>query len=151
MRESSVIYPYYLDAWRGVLVGWLGWPEDRIATWVNTWEDRITRNLHGYGDWFYHEDELHYVLPLLVVDELADRLQKQRSGQMHNDLAHLLYEELWPAITQQTRIPSWEAKKFDWQSAKERVGAVLQKYRAKLPEPEDVTSYERRIIGHSGA
>ena len=94
MQVSEAIYPYYLTAWRRILVDWMGWPEERLAAWVGSWEDRITRNIHGWGDWFYHEDELHYVLPLLVPDDLADRLKEQRTRRMYNDFAELIEEEL---------------------------------------------------------
>ena len=148
MRESSVIYPCYLAAWRGVLVGCLGWPEARYCTWVSAWEDRITRELHGWSDgWFYHEDEMHFVLRLLVTDELADRLQKQRTKRMYNDLAHLLHEELRPAIRGQTWPSSWEPDDFDWLAAKERVETVLQIYGAELPKLDEVTKYESRVVG----
>jgi hypothetical protein len=148
---SEVIYPYYLAVWRHILVGWLGWPEERLATWVGAWADRIERNIHGYREWFYHEDELHYVLPLLVPDALADRMSKQRTGRMYNDLAGLLYEELQPAITGRPRHASWGTETFDWEFAKERVEAVLGRYGAGLPEPEQTSAYERRIVGRTGA
>ena len=41
MQEYKAIYPYYLTAWRRILVGWLRWPEGRLAAWVGAWEHRI--------------------------------------------------------------------------------------------------------------
>ncbi len=147
MRQPSLIYPYYLIAWQGVLIGWLGWSEVRFAAWVEAWEDRIAREGGVLQSWFYHEDEWHYVLRLLVIDDLADRLQKQRTGRMYNDLAELLYHKLQPAITQLRAAGWWETDSFDWQAAKTRVEAVLQKYEVGLPQPSEITAYEKRIVG----
>lgn len=118
MEEPETIYPYYRAVWRRVLVDWLGSPEERLAGWIGAWVDRIERNVHGYRDWFYHEDELYYILPLLVPDALAERLKQQRTHRMYNDFAELLYEELKPAIIGRPHDPTWGTEEFDWQAAR---------------------------------
>ncbi len=148
MEEAGAIYPYYLAVWRRILVGWLGWPEQRLAAWICAWEDRIARNVHGWRDGFFHEDELHYVLPLLVPDDLADRLKRQRTRRMYNGYAELLCEELRPAITGRPQIPSWGTESFDWHAARERVEVVLGRYGVGLPGSAETSDYESRIIAH---
>jgi hypothetical protein len=147
VQDSELIYPYYLSTWRHILVEWLEWSEERFAAWVRTWEHRIRDNERGLGDLFYHEDELHYVLPLLVPDHLGERLAKQRTRRMYNDLAELLYEEIQPAITGRPHHPTWGTEGFDWATAKKRVEAVLQAHGASLPAPDEHGAYERRILG----
>jgi hypothetical protein len=144
MESPDGLYQAYIDIWRPILTGWLGWSEDRFAAWTAGWDYAI-RNVDAHRTWFYHEDELHHVLRLLVPDELAHRLEKQRTRRMYNDLAELMYEELQTAIAGRPVDDSWRTDAFDWGAAKRRVGIVLEHYGASLPTPADVSSYERRI------
>jgi hypothetical protein len=147
MQESTVIYADYLATWRWILVGWLHWPEARFAAWVSCWQEKLNTNEDGWRDWFYHEDELHYVLPLLVPLDLAERLSRQRTRRMYNDLAELMFEELHPAIMGCPRKKDWGMPEYDWDAAKKRVEEILAKYGTALPSADHVTSYERRILG----
>ena len=133
MRRSKLIYDYYTTTWHQIVVGWLGWSEERFAAWVVAWESQITDGTHGLGNWFYHEDELYYVLDLLVPDELGQRLAKQRTRRMYHDLANPLYDEIKPAITGRPHHPSWGTEAFDWAEAKLRMEAVLRQYDVTLP------------------
>ena len=140
----------YIDIWRPILTGWLGWSEDRFTAWTESWDYAI-RNVEAQRVWFYHEDELNYVLRLLVPDELAHRLVKQRTQRMYNDLAQLMYEELQTAIAGRPVYESWRTDAFDWEAAKRRVEIVLELYGASFPRPSEVSSYERRIMeAHTG-
>lgn len=136
--------PYYLATWRSILVGWLGWSPDRFDRWVSRWD----ADLNDEGDgWFYHEDELYWILQLLVPDNLARRLEQRRTRRMYNDLAELLFEELSPAIMGGSQKVNWGTPEYDWLAAKKRVEEVLAKYGSALPSADHVTSYERRILG----
>ena len=46
---------------------------------------------------------------------------------MSDDFEALLEEGLRPAITGRPHHPSWSTEAFDWQSARERVEAVLER------------------------
>jgi hypothetical protein len=135
---------YYLAAWRQILMGWLGWSSDRFERWVARWD--VDLNDEGDG-WFYHEDELYWILQLLVPDGLAYRLREQRTRRMYNDLAEMLFEELHPAIMGGPLKLNWGTSEYDWNAGKKRVEEVLAKYGAALPSADQVTSYERRILG----
>jgi hypothetical protein len=135
---------HYLAAWRSILIGWLGWSPDRFDRWVARWD--VDLNDAGDG-WFYHEDELYWILQLLVPDDLAFRLQQQRTRRMHNDLADVLFGEVRPAIMGGPRQVTWRTPEYDWGTAKKRVEDVLASYGTTLPSAEYVTSYERRILG----
>ncbi|MFL5342536.1 MAG: hypothetical protein ACJ8F7_20510 [Gemmataceae bacterium] len=140
--------PHYLAAWRAILVGWLGWSLVRFDRWVARWD----ADLNDEGDgWLYHEDELYWVLQLLVPDVLALRLQQQRTKRMHNDLAEFLFAELQPAIKSGSQSANWGGPDYDWRAAKKRVEEVLANYGAALPSSDYVTSYERRILGEAAA
>jgi hypothetical protein len=145
MREPEGLDPGYVAVWRPILTGWLGWSGERFDSWVTSWDYKI-RNVKCHRLWFYHEDELEYVLRLMVPDELAHRLEKQRTRRMNHDLNELLYEEIGPAITGRPNHPSWGTDAFDWEAAKDRVEAVLQRYEVSIPGPSEVTSYEKRIL-----
>lgn len=130
------------------MVGWLGWSPDRFDRWVAKWD--VDLNDEG-NVWFYHEDELYWILQLLVPDDLALRLQQQRTRRMYNDLAELLFEELSPAIKGGSRKVNWGTPEYDWHAAKMRVEQVLAKYGTVLPSADHVTSYEWRILGERTA
>jgi hypothetical protein len=134
---------YYLAAWRPILMGWLGWSCTRFDRWVTRWD--IDLNDEGDG-WFYHEDELYWILQLLVPDNLAIRLREQRTRRMYNDLAELLFEELHPAIMGRPQLEDWGTPRYDWDGAKKRVEEILAQYGTTLPSGDSVTSYERRIL-----
>jgi hypothetical protein len=145
MPEPEGLHPEFIKIWRHVLMGWLEWPEERFAAWVASWDFKIT-HVECHRVWFYHDDVLHWVLRLLVPDDLAHRLEKQRTRRMYHDLAQLMHEDLVHAIAGGPQYPVVWTEGFDWAAAKWRVEAVLQKYGAGLPRPSEVTSYEKRIL-----
>lgn len=136
MDASELIYPRHLSVWRQILVSWLGWSEERFSIWVESWERKVRDNVHGWRDWFYHEDELYFVLPLLVPKDLREHLAKQRTQEMYSDLAELL-QEIKVAITGRPNHPTWRTEAFDWEAAKQRVAAVLSGFGARLPRPDE--------------
>ena len=73
MESPDGLYQWYIDIWRPMLTGWLGWSEDRFTSWTAAWDYAI-RNVDAQRTWFYHDHELDHVLRLLVPDELAQRL-----------------------------------------------------------------------------
>lgn len=148
MQEPEGLDAGYVAVWRPILTRWLGWSGERFDAWVASWNYKI-RNVECHRVWFYHDDELSYVLPLLVPDELARRLQKPYTRRMYDDLAELL-KEIPPAITGRPNHPSWRTDAFDWEAAKYRVEAVFQRYGASLPGVSEVTSYEKRILEADG-
>jgi hypothetical protein len=140
--------PYYLAAWRPILMDWLGWSPRRFDRWVARWDV----DLNDAGDGlFYHEDELYWILRLLVPDDLARRLIQQRTRGTCNDLDEVLFQELHPAIMGGHREVNWGTPEYDWDAAKKRVEQVLAKYGAALPPPNHVTSYERGILRDAAA
>lgn len=145
MGSPDGLYQGYIDVWRPVLTGWLGWSEDRFARWTASWDYAI-RNVKAQRTWFYHEDELHHVLRLLVPEELAHRHEKQRTRRMYNDLGELMYGELQPAITGRPIDESWRTDAFDWASARSRVEEVLEQHGGSLQRPSEVSSHERHVI-----
>ena len=133
--------PYRVAVWRAILIGWLGWSQARFDRWVAAWEEAL--NDEGDHWFFYHENSLHWILGLLVPDDLALRLQGQRTRQMYNDAAELAYMELHPAIAHD---PHWDKPEYDWNAGKKRAEEVLARYGATLPSPDHVTSYEQEIL-----
>ena len=129
MGELAGNRSQYVEVWRQILCGWLGWSSDRFGAWVA----RFDADLNDEGNpLFYHEDELYYVLAQLVPRELSDRLIWQRTGERYNDLAELKWQ-LGEAITNYPIRPSWGRPEFDWAAARQRVEAVLERWGAKLP------------------
>lgn len=134
----------YLPVWRAVLIGWLRWDSARFDAWLAGWHDDMADD----DSIFYHEDEWYYIFPLLVPDELGDRLANQRTKRMYNDLAHLWHEELDRAIRGVPHMPSVGTPEFDWDAAKCRASAVLKTYGYDLPSPDHVTKYETHIMSN---
>ena len=132
----------YFPVWRAVLIGWLGWDSARFDAWVAGWHD----DMADENSLFYHEDEWYYILPLLVPDELGDRLVRQHTSGMYNDLAHLWHAELDRAIRGFPHMPSVGTPDFDWKAAKDRASAVLQSYGYELPTADEMTAYETRVV-----
>jgi hypothetical protein len=140
VEKESVLYPYYREAWRRILVDWLGWAPTRFDAWVARWEYRISHNIYGYAGWFYHEDEFYHVLPLLVPEELDRRLESQAArGQLRDEL----HAAVIGALVRADRRPS----ESDWSDAKEWVEAVLNRHAASLPTSSEVSDYESRTLG----
>lgn len=144
-REGTETAQSYIRTWRRILVGWLQWPEHRFDAWVRAWQSELLKQDSGL---FYHEDALYYVLPLLVPERLAETFTSYPSDRSLTLLWHL---ELEPAIKRPEgdTLP-WHMPDFDWESAKRRVQAVLEKYGADLPLKSEVTSYELRVLASQG-
>ncbi|MFL5327925.1 MAG: hypothetical protein ACJ8C4_03340 [Gemmataceae bacterium] len=106
----------------------------------------MDKDLNDEGDgFFYHEDEFYFILPLLVPDTLRTRLECRRTKRMYNDFAHLLFEEIKPAITGRPHSHLLGTPNFDWSGAQSRVSAVLAEYGCELPTPNEVTVCERYV------
>ena len=136
----------YLPTWRRVLLEWLGWDESRYESWITGWQSDLSNEC----SMFFHEDEWHYILPLLVHDDLATRLAGQRTHHMYNDLAHLMHEELDRAIRGIPRCYPIQEPGFDWDAAKSRAEEVLHGYGHDIPDRSYFTSYEMRIRARPG-
>ena len=123
-------------------MGWLGWDEARFDAWLNAWHYDLTME----NTWLYHEDEFYWILPLMVPDDLAERLRRQRTKQIYNDLAQLMYIELDEAIQGRPKCYPIGVPGFDWDEAKSRAVKVLQSYGRNFPGRDEITSYERHIL-----
>lgn len=102
---------YYVRSWELTLGHFLGWNEEQVRTWA---QEKWGEWLDGkFGSLFYHEDEMHYVTPLLVPPEVAERLDPDELRQLHRQ------------IHQSVRSPLSEHP-YDWDAAKERVGKAVK-------------------------
>ena len=126
MGELASNRPAYVAVWRQVLRGWLGWPAEQFDAWVA----RFDADLNDEGNpFFYHEDELYYVVPQLIPPDLAERLIWVRSKKSYSAYGGLI-DELYDAIP-----TGWETPHYDWDAARGRVDAVLRRWGTQLPDP----------------
>ena len=136
----------YVPTWHRVLVGWLGWSDSRFNAWLAAWQSDLSAN----DSLFYHWDEWHYILPLLVHDKLATELAEKRTRERHNDLQYLLDTDLNEAIRGLPLCYPINEPEFDWDLARRRANDCLQTYGHTIPDASYVTAYEHRILnrGH---
>jgi hypothetical protein len=135
---------HYLYVWASMLKGWLKWPEERFNNWVQRWLPGLEDRDNGL---FYHEDELYYVIHLLIPDSLKDRLQGHRTQhRYYDDLAELISGKLYPAILGSSPYVAL-GQTTDWEAARQRVIDVLAQYGSAMPSAHEITRYEKGILG----
>jgi len=89
---------YYLRTWTLVLGQLLDWSPEQVREWART---NYERDLDGKEVWFYHEEPMKYIVPLLVTERLQERLVGLPSVK--------LQQKLVAAIDQYGSRPLWES------------------------------------------
>ncbi len=132
--------PFYIAAWKHVLVDWLHWPDERFERWIKVHEV----DLEDRGNpLFYHLEALGYVKLFLIPDRLALRLDAMRNE--GTPPSHRLASRLEGAIGPGTEVTC--NPEFDWNAARERVEAALKEYGEALPGPDNRMNYVRWRLG----
>lgn len=147
----------YIVLWMKTLEVMLHWSKDRVLAWAKQYQ----QGLDGHDLWFYHEDPLHYIIPLLIPDQLKLRLQPTELYQLQDQLRQALgaassplLPEALTAAQQQLPLEQWlplfssysqeavargewlsatNMDRYDWQAARLRVEQVLRQYGVVLP------------------
>src|SRR5262249_35026387 len=133
--------PIVERAWRTVLSDWLNWDMSRIESWLKLWEPDLRDE---GGSWFYHDNVMRNVVGLLITDDVADRLRKQRSVKFPHDLM-ALEVELERLFDERPEHCSVWSDSFDWVGARRAVDACLARYGTSMPTSDNVTAFERRV------
>ncbi len=124
----------YVAVWRRVLGGWLKWPEDRILRFITMWEDHLTAPEQSVS-WgvFFHDSPIEYVSRLLQPPALRKRYIGPDDDPVEID------HKIEHAVNQDYH---YDSERYDWDTARRRVEAVLAEYGASLPTPEDLAPHE---------
>ena len=109
--EQSVI-DAYVDEWRRILKGVLGWSDSQFDEWVGA----KTGVLHNV--WLDHDTEAWYIAPLMIPDELRQRLPDAATT-LRVRISHELEAARGAAP--------------DWDGIRARVASVLAEHGAELP------------------
>ena len=117
----------YVAVWQRVLRGWLSWPEPRIERFIHRFrpfaepEARTDRTPVWFLTHVLEPPSLHQRYQ--GADRITIDLEIEVAVVGEDSTAHL--------------HPS-----FDWEAARERVKAVLTRYDASLPGPDDLAWWE---------
>lgn len=87
----------------------------------------------GAGAMFYHDFPIEYVSCILVPRNLWEHYSGQERVAIMHEIEHAVYNGSREAH-------SWPG--YDWNSARQRVEAVLARHGTSLPGPDDLTWYE---------
>ena len=120
----------YLKVWQAVLGEWLGWPQHRIDGFASRWLADM-RDEHSL---FYQNLPLWYITPLLIQPGVRERLCPATVREIEKDLEQAIMNH----------DPGYSQEGYDWEPARLRAVAVLQRYGATLPGADDLAWYEER-------
>lgn len=117
----------YVAVWRRVLRGWLSWPESRIE-----------RFIHRFGPLAEPRTRMDRT-PVWFLTHVLEPPSLHRRYQGKDRIA--IDFEIEVAIVGDDSAAHLEPG-FDWDAARERVRAVLTRYGASLPTPDDLAWWE---------
>jgi hypothetical protein len=120
----------YVAVWRRVLRGWLSWPEPRI--------ERFIQRFRPFAEPETRTDRtpVWFLTHVLEPPSLRQRYQVKDRIRIDFEIEVAIVGEGSAAHLQ----PS-----FDWEAARERVTAVLTRYGASLPNPQDLAWWENEL------
>jgi len=122
--------------WRRVLREWLSWPEPRIEKFVSRFRTFVE------PEWHSDRTPIFFLTHALLPPSLHQRYKGPGRIQIEKEIE---------AAVDQNYQATYLQPAFDWQAAQERVKAVLARYGAALPRPEDLTWWEREFQEKAGA
>jgi hypothetical protein len=120
----------YVAVWRRVLGGWLSWPEPRIE-----------RFIHRFGP-FAEPDMRTDRTPVWFLTHVLEPPSLRQRYQFKDRI--LIDFEIEVAIVGEDSAAHLQSG-FDWDAARERVRAVLTRYGASLPNPDDLAWWENEL------
>jgi hypothetical protein len=142
MTMPNIIEDGYVDDWRRVLIGWLGWTDERFERFVSAFNSKLRR--HGGTAWFHHEAPLYYIVPLLVRNQFDERLRSNmRRPEYGAPEWSYFRREMQHAIEGGA---GYYSGNFDWNAARDRALKHLVSYGERFPLPEEVTNLEIDIL-----
>jgi hypothetical protein len=111
MEEANSSYEIqmYAEGWRILLRELLGWPKEKIESWVEREVGRMADN-----PFLTHESECWYIVPLLVPQELNEKL-----GPRLNSFWGTLDVTIGPYFVDSFKVPN-----YDWEPARRAVKKV---------------------------
>lgn len=105
---------YYLQVWAGALSEFLGWSPPEIEQWASQHE----QGLNGQHGWlFYHEPPCWYITPLLIPQDLRGARHARR---LECEIQAAIGGYAWGSAGM---------KDYDWNSARARLAAVIERFR----------------------
>jgi hypothetical protein len=132
----------YVKVWRRVCMEWLRWTHERFDRFVRAFNCKLEREKGGA--WFYHEPPFYHIISLLVTDRFDERLHSEvRKPEYGTSEWIYFHEEIQAAI--EGRV--FYSDDFDWVAARKRTEEHLARYGETFPRPEEVTNYEKWILG----
>jgi hypothetical protein len=141
MATSNTIEDGYIEDWRWMLIGWLGWTEERFERFVRAFNLKLTRQRGGSA--FYSETPIYHIIPLLVRNQFDERLRENmRKPEYGAPEWVYFHREMLGAI----EGDEYYTDHFDWEAARERAVKHLATYNEILPLPDEVTKQEKRIL-----
>ena len=145
---------HYIKVWARALGAFLAWQEERVLQWAQQFYEALRTD----ENWFCREDEIRYILPLLIPEVLTEELSPEELDDLKRRLAisiHVGAVRFPPRITELNEtLPttpeaareigefirkskaegSWfsgSLDQYDWAAAKARIQAILEDYRAR--------------------
>jgi len=109
-QQAKDTKDYYLACWTLTLSHLLNWTEEMVKNWALT---HHSEGLNGIDRWFTHEEPDYYITDLLI----PNTMRKQRWR---------LNNELFDALRQDGHS-AHGISHYDWEAAKQRVQAVINK------------------------
>ena len=116
----------YIRIWREVLVGWLGWSDDRFRAFVHHHEESPVGFASSMGT--LHDTPLTSLITLVVPDPLYAKTGMQIG---------------WDFLAAAGDPLRYEDQ--NWSEAKERVAALFASHGYSIPSGSYISNYERRI------
>jgi hypothetical protein len=120
----------YVAVWQRVLRDWLSWPEPRIERFIHRFRPLVER------EWRTDRTPIWFLTHVLEPPSLHRRYQGGDRVAIDFEIEVAVVGEDSAAHL----LPS-----FDWEAARERVKAVLTRYGASLPNPDDLAWWENEL------
>jgi hypothetical protein len=120
----------YIAVWQRVLRAWLLWPEPRI--------ERFIHRFRPFAEPGMRLDRTPVWFLTHVLEPPSLRRRYQGGDRIGIDL------EIEVAIVGEDSADHLQPN-YDWEAARERVKAVLARYGASLPNPDDLAWWENEL------
>lgn len=119
-QQAEDTKDYFLKCWTQALHHLLGWTNEMVASWAMT---HHSDGLNGIDGFFTHEEPDYYITKLLIPKTLLLDLPSHEQMRLESEVFNAL---------KQNGDSAYSISHFAWEAAKQRVQAVIGKYRRHL-------------------